>query len=617
MTLENSTETQVDIQWTPVASSTVSQYKVRAVPLKNYGPTLGDPLEYTYTDASRAELLGLSPGTLYNVSVWADTGEGITESTSILAWTQVGAPNVPATVEMVSRNGASMIIRLARGTSSKGPVTGYRVVAFEKSSLMEFKPERLAGVQEAADAGTPFYIAAELGPDWGGREFLLGDGLSYNGFRNAPLVATEDYLAIQGVASSLNGVTRYSYSALNSGPSADAEEQVMTGENPSGPRGNEALVSLLSVAIGVCAFLLATSVVAYFLLRRHYGKKKRRSEEMILQAQLPSDTEDSGSHFAPGALQLGEGADLGAFYAQLRALFWQIPRPQLLVRDTTLGTGRFGPVRAGVVHREGVDLSVGVQRCSAQWMLPDRERRLLLAEVEGMVRLGAHPNVVHFIGGCEEQEVLHLVFEHPPTSLRGLLLTSRHSSDGRVCSLEEGRLLDLALGVASGMAHLAQRGVHHGQLSTRSVTVVDNLVPKIANFGLARYTPLGKKLDFTRWLSPEAVKTGIHTAKSDVWSFGVLLWEIFTLGGTPYVNLKTAEVPERVSKGLRLDHPKGVHTDMYQLMLQCWELDRDERPTFEQLCSSFQEMAHAAVPLKFHHTPGYSYDRFDPLADET
>lgn len=89
-------------------------------------------------------------------------------------------------------------------------------------------------------------------------------------------------------------------------------------------------------------------------------------------------------------------------------------------------------------------------------------------------------------------EVLHLVFEHPPTSLRGLLLTSRHSSDGRVCSLEEGRLLDLALGVASGMAHLAQRGVHHGQLSTRSVTVVDNLVPKIANFGLARYTPLGK-----------------------------------------------------------------------------------------------------------------------------
>lgn len=72
---------------------------------------------------------------------------------------------------------------------------------------MEFKPERLAGVQEAADAGTPFYIAAELGPDWGGREFLLGDGLSYNGFRNAPLVATEDYLAIQGVASSLNGVS--------------------------------------------------------------------------------------------------------------------------------------------------------------------------------------------------------------------------------------------------------------------------------------------------------------------------------------------------------------------------------------------------------------------------
>ncbi|KAG0444315.1 hypothetical protein HPB47_013935 [Ixodes persulcatus] len=299
--------------------------------------------------------------------------------------------------------------------------------------------------------------------------------------------------------------------------------------------------------------------------------------------------DDSGTRdgpFCAGALQLGEGADLGAFYGQLRAMFWQVPRPQLLVRDTTLGQGRFGPVRAGVVHRDGSDLSVGVQRCSAQWMLPDRERRQLLAEIEGMVRLGVHPNVVLFIGACEDQEFLQLVVEHPPRSLRGLLLTSRHSSEGRVCSLEERQLLELAKGVAAGMCHLTRHGVHHGQLSTRSITVVDDLVPKISNFGLARYTPLGKEERKCKLQNPGIPGSIPATVCSD-------LNERRTGGrssGTPYVNLKTAEVAERVTRGLRLSQPKGVRENMYQLMLQCWELDRDERPTFEQLLSSLQEM---------------------------
>ncbi|KAG0421264.1 hypothetical protein HPB47_002841 [Ixodes persulcatus] len=326
----------------------------------------------------------------------------------------------------------------------------------------------------------------------------------------------------------------------------------------------------------------------------------------------PSGAPEDGP-FCAGALQLGEGADLGAFYGQLRAMFWQVPRPQLLVRDTTLGQGRFGPVRAGVVHRDGNDLSVGVQRCSAQWMLPDRERRQLLAEIEGMVRLGVHPNVVLFIGACEDQEFLQLVVEHPPRSLRGLLLTSRHSSEGRVCSLEERQLLELAKGVAAGMCHLARHGVHHGQLSTRSITVVDDLVPKISNFGLARYTPLGKGERNHKPQNPGIPGSFPATVRSDPNERLTEEWS----SGTPYVNLKTAEVAERVTRGLRLSQPKGVRENMYQLMLQCWELDRDERPTFEQLLGSLQEMLCGEIPVKFSHTPGYTYERFDPLADET
>lgn len=616
MTLLNTTEDQINIAWRQVASASVTHYKVRAVPLKSHAPTLSEPFEWKYTEAAKqAELLGLTAGTLYNISVWAETTGNASDATSIMAWTEVGEPDPPPQAEIVSRNGPTMEIQLHPGTSSKGPITGYRVVVYEKDSLMAFSEHRLKQYETAMHDGTPFYLAAELSTEWSNRTFTLGDGQSYGGVFNAPLNLKDDYIPIQGVASSLNGITKYAYSQVGPALSADAEEQVMTGEEPGGKTDKRsALVFLLSVAIGVFGFLLLASLVAYVLLRRHYGRKKRRSEQMILQVQYPPETEENG--FAPGALQLAEGADLGAFYAQLRGLFRQIPRPQLLVQDATLGQGQFGPVRVGVAHCGGEGMPVSVQRCPAQWMLPDRERRSLLSEIEGMVRLGVHPNVLEFVGGCEDLDVLHLVVEHPLTSLRGLLLTSRHGAEGCVCSFEETRLVDLAIGVAHGMQHLARRGVHHGQLSTRSVAVVDSFVPKITNFGLARYTPLGKKLNFARWLAPECVKSNHHTTKTDAWSFGVLLWEIFTLGGTPYVDIRTTEVAPRVARGLRLSKPRGVSDDLYQLMLQCWQTDADERPGFDGLAESLQELLTMEHPVKFTYVNGYTYERFDPLGDE-
>lgn len=610
VTLENSTETTLDIKWTPVASTSVTQYTVRASPVQSYGPVLGPSQEWKYTSARQAGLLGLHPGTLYNVSVWADTADGPSEATSLLAWTEIGEPDTPPTLDIISRDGTKMSVQLSPGSSSKGPVTGYRLVAFERSSLMAFSEERLAGHKEATEAGTPFYVAAELGPEWGNQTFVIGDGRTYGGFLNAPLSPSEDYLPIQGVASSLNGITKYAYSV--EGPSTERIQPPLVA--PMDER-SQVLSSYLSVATALGACLLLAFIVAYVFARRHYSRRRRRTEEMMLRSH-PSLDMDDATPFSAGSLQLGEEADLGAFYSQLRSMLPLVPQSRLLLSDTTLGQGRFGPVRAAhLITENGRKVPVSVQRCPAEWTLPDNERRSLLADIEGMLRLGSHPYVVQFMGACEDEpELLQLAVEQPASSLRGLLLTSRHGAEGRVSAIAEDRLVDLLVSLAAGMHHLASRGVQHGQLSTRSVTMLDPLIPKISYFGLARYSPLGKKLDFSRWLAPEALRTGSHTEKSDVWSFAVLMWETFTLGGSPYVDLATSEVPNRVMQGLRLPRPRGVSIALYRLMQQCWHHQARDRPTFQELHCSLQALQPGALQFTYH--PGYVYDKFNPLADE-
>lgn len=105
------------------------------------------------------------------------------------------------------------------------------------------------------------------------------------------------------------------------------------------------------------------------------------------------------------------------------------------------------------------------------------------------------------------------------------------------------------------------------------------------------------------------------TEKSDIWSYGVLLWEIFTLGGTPYVDLKSTEVQGKIARGHRLPQPRGVDTGLFQQMLHCWEMDPEERPSFEDITRDLRNVA-SEDPLRLPQQTKYIYDKFDPLADE-
>lgn len=144
--------------------------------------------------------------------------------------------------------------------------------------------------------------------------------------------------------------------------------------------------------------------------------------------------------------------------------------------------------------------------------------------------------------------------------------------------------------------------------------IANGFVPKISGFGLAQYYSHNNLPDYTRWTALEVFREQPHNVKSDVWSFGCLLWEICVLGGTPYGNFSNNEIPERVTKGLRLPQMQYFSDEFYQIMLNCWQIDMDERPRFSSLIESLEVLKeNALIPcLNFNLYQNFQYEQFYP-----
>lgn len=164
------------------------------------------------------------------------------------------------------------------------------------------------------------------------------------------------------------------------------------------------------------------------------------------------------------------------------------------------------------------------------------------------------------------------------------------------------------------MAHLASHGVTHGQLCARNVVIVDGTRPKVTGFGLIHYHNDLYVPEYKRWHAVETLRSKLSSPKSDIWSFGCLMWEVSTLGGTPYAEVRTEEVAGRVMRGLRLPQPQYVGDELYQLMLNCWQHDPDERPSFIDLETDLQQLACDDVSpyLLFSLYPSFQYEQYAP-----
>ncbi|XP_031647479.1 tyrosine-protein kinase Tec isoform X1 [Oncorhynchus kisutch] len=253
---------------------------------------------------------------------------------------------------------------------------------------------------------------------------------------------------------------------------------------------------------------------------------------------------------------------------------WEI-NPCELTFMKELGCGQFGVVRLGK-WRAQHKVAIKAIREGAMY------EEDFIEEAKVMMRL-THPKLVQLYGVCTHQKPIYIVTEF--MGLGCLLNYVRQRRD----TLSLGSLLSICQDVSEGMEHLEAHGFIHRDLAARNCLVNDALVVKVSDFGMARYvlddqytSSSGAKFP-VKWSPPEVFNFCKYSSKSDVWSFGVLMWEVFTEGKMPFEHNPNHKVVMMVLEGHRLYRPKKATPNIYDIMLRCWHERAEERPSFSQI----------------------------------
>ncbi|XP_056148310.1 fibroblast growth factor receptor 2 isoform X2 [Lampris incognitus] len=280
---------------------------------------------------------------------------------------------------------------------------------------------------------------------------------------------------------------------------------------------------------------------------------------------------------------------------------WEFARDRLTL-GKPLGEGCFGQVvmaeALGIDKdkpKEAVTVAVKMLKDDAT----EKDLSDLVSEMEMMKMIGKHKNIINLLGACTQDGPLYVIVEYASKgNLREYLRARRppgmeYSYDIARVSDEQLTFKDLVSAtyqVARGMEYLASQKCIHRDLAARNVLVTESNFMKIADFGLARDV---HNIDYykkttngrlpVKWMAPEALFDRVYTHQSDVWSFGVLMWEIFTLGGSPYPGIPVEELFKLLKEGHRMDKPGNCTNELYMMMKDCWHAISSQRPTFKQL----------------------------------
>ncbi|XP_019615926.1 PREDICTED: tyrosine-protein kinase CSK-like isoform X1 [Branchiostoma belcheri] len=254
---------------------------------------------------------------------------------------------------------------------------------------------------------------------------------------------------------------------------------------------------------------------------------------------------------------------------------WAINRHEVEL-GKSLGKGEFGDVIQGVYRGRLVAIK----------SLKDTSKaaQQFLAEASVMTAV-SHPNLVQLIGVCFGDPIF-IITEF---MAKGSLVDYLRSRGRSVITASDN--LQFSCNICNGMAYLESKNLVHRDLAARNVLLSEEGTAKVSDFGLAREMNFDKleggKVP-VKWTAPEALRHGHFSTKSDVWSFGILLWELYSYGRPPYPRVPIADVVAHVEKGYRMEPPEGCPEDIYSVMKQCWDINPDSRPSFKRLLQQLE-----------------------------
>ncbi|XP_010163836.1 insulin receptor [Antrostomus carolinensis] len=280
---------------------------------------------------------------------------------------------------------------------------------------------------------------------------------------------------------------------------------------------------------------------------------------------------------------------------------WEVPRDKItLLRE--LGQGSFGMVYEGIakdIVKGEPETRVAVKTVNESASL--RERIEFLNEASVMKGFSCH-HVVRLLGVVSKGQPTLVVMElmahgDLKSYLRSLRPDAENNPGRPPPTLRE--MIQMAAEIADGMAYLNAKKFVHRDLAARNCMVAEDFTVKIGDFGMTRdiyetdyYRKGGKGLLPVRWMAPESLKDGVFTAYSDVWSFGVVLWEISSLAEQPYQGLSNEQVLKFVMDGGYLDQPDNCPERLHSLMQMCWQYNPKMRPTFIEIIEMLKEDLH-------------------------
>ncbi|XP_041648272.1 ephrin type-B receptor 3-like isoform X2 [Cheilinus undulatus] len=398
----------------------------------------------------------------------------------------------------------------------------------------------------------------------------------------------------------------------------------------------EQLPLIVGSATTILVFIIAVVVIAIVCLRKQRNGSESEYTEKLQQYKSPIVTPGMKVYIDPFTYEDPNEAvrefakEIDVSCVKIEEVIGAGNPPKLLsYRGKTAShlqaipledftpSGEFGEVCRGRLKLPGRrEIIVAIKTLKVGYT--DRQRRDFLSEASIMGQFD-HPNIIRLEGVVTKSRPVMIVTEFMEN---GALDSFLRLNDGQFTVIQ---LVGMLRGIAAGMKYLSDMNYVHRDLAARNILVNSNLVCKVSDFGLSRFleddptdptytSSLGGKIPI-RWTAPEAIAYRKFTSASDVWSYGIVMWEVMSYGERPYWDMSNQDVINAVEQDYRLPPPMDCPTALHQLMLDCWVKERNLRPKFTQIVATLDKLIRNAASLKVVTNSTQSTGVSQPLLD--